>query len=156
MEQSPIPSWSPSMGLIPICQILSRTEKTQTWHSTPDASVRAIGVIIDLPLLAAFLPIQPSMQLAAFTSWVHCWLMLFAVCQHSTVISHTAALYPVKSQLLTGLCLSRCRTWHLPLLNFPRYLTAHFSSLYLFHHIDLPWSGIIYKLVNILSHCSGH
>lgn len=155
MEQTPIPSWSPSMGLI-IYQILSHTEKTQTWQSTPDASVRVMGVVIDLLLLAAFLPIQPSMQLAAFTSWVHCWLMLFAVCQHPTVISYTAALYPVKSQLLTGLYLSRCRTWHLPLLNFLRYMTAHFSRLYLFQHIDLSSSGIIYKLVNILSYCSGH
>lgn len=106
--------------------------ETQNWMKFSRCnctSIRVIGIITALSLLATLLPIQPSMQLAAFISEAHCWLTLFVLCQHSMMISHTAVFYPANSPLLTGLYIS-CRTWHLPLLNFLRYLLDHFSSLY--------------------------
>lgn len=84
-------------------------------------------------LLPVLLLVQPRMLLAFLAARADCWLM-FSLLSTKIPRSFSTALLPsclVPSlYYCQGLFLPICRASHLSLLNFPRFLLAHSSSLF--------------------------
>ena len=88
---------------------------------------------------------HPRMPLAFLAARAHCWLMVN--------LSSTSTPRSLSTELLSsrstpslywcmGLFLPRCRTLHLPLLNFIRFLSAQLSSLSRSHWMAAQAAGV--------------
>lgn len=66
---------------------------------------------------------------AAFTARTHCWLMFNLVTPRSFSAKLLSSQVVPSMSWCLGLLLPRCWTLQFPLLNFMRFLSAHFSSL---------------------------
>jgi len=91
-----------------------------------------MGRSTSLYLLATLLLMHPRIPLAFLAIRAHCWLMV-KLLSTSTPRSLSAELLSNRSTpslyRCMGLFVPRCRTLHLPLLNFIRFLSAQLSSL---------------------------
>lgn len=87
------------------------------------------GRITSLSLLAMLFLMQTRRLLGFCAARVHRWLTVGLASFSARLLCGWSAPQPPSLYWCMGLFLPRCRTSHFPLLNFMRFLYAHFSSL---------------------------
>lgn len=112
-----------------LCSCLSCTEKLNTRPRTPDVSPEQTGKIISLNLLMMLFLMYSIKLLAFFSKKAHFWLMVKF--SSTGILAHflPSCLLAPSMYWCLELFFPRCRTCHLPLLNFTTFLRKHSSNL---------------------------
>lgn len=106
---------------------------SQYWKQYSECILTTVeqrGRVTSLELLAVTFLIQPRRLLAFLATRVHCWLTVKFIRTPISFLAELLSSWPVsKLWWCLGLFLTRCKTWHFPLLGFMRFLSVPFSSL---------------------------
>ena len=106
--------------------------RAQTRHMAPEVAPQMISKQNNIPRPADCDITNTAQDAVGLHLWTHCWPMLSLVSTRPTGPSLRSCFLASRPPACPGalvLCKPRCRTLHLPLLNFTRFLSAHFSSL---------------------------
>lgn len=112
-----------------LCCVYVWLGKPSTGPSTPNVSPEQTGRIIALNLLIMLFLMYSRRLLAFCAKKAYFWLVVNFLFTGTPAPFLPSFLSAPSIYWCLGLFLPKCRTCHLPLLNFTMFLTKHFSYL---------------------------